>query len=185
MHGRQKLSSKGGKIRTHRRARIAGAATTLLLAVPTVLSAQETGGAEPEPPRDFIGLSAGTFVSTSDIGLSLLHLAGSFEHQISRTVYAVGEIGAVVGENGQFFDFAPALRVNLTPDAPQTPYLRAGPAVLGTTSGALVFAHLAAGFDFARGSEGLGLEVRTYVRPEAMNLDVVEVLVGWGFGVGE
>jgi hypothetical protein len=179
------LRSRNPKTRGHRHARIAGAAAVLFLAIPAALLAQETGGAEPEPPRDFIALSAGTFVSTSDVGLSLLHIAGSFEHQVSRTVYAVGEIGVVAGENGQFFDFAPALRVNLMPDLPQTAYLRAGPAVLGTTSGALVFAHLAAGFDFARGAEGLRVEVRTYVRPEAVDFGVLEVLVGWGFGLGE
>lgn len=176
------MSSRSGRTRTHPRA---GAAVALLLVVPAALPAQETGATEPAPPSDFIGLSAGTFVRTSDIGLSLLHIAGSFEHQISRTVYAVGEIGVVAGENGQFFDFAPALRVNLMPDSPQTAYLRAGPAVLGTTSGALVFAHLAAGFDFARGAEGPRVEVRTYVRPEAVDLGVLEVLVGWGFGVRE
>lgn len=111
-------------------------------------------------------------------------MLGSFEHRISRTVDAVGEIGVVVDEEDWFAVIAPALRVNLMPDLPGTLYLRAGPAAFAS-SGALFLAHVGAGLDLARGSDGLRLELRTYFRPEDINLDVLEVMVSWKFGLEE
>lgn len=164
-----------------RSAGIAGAAIALVLVTHPALSAQPRS-ATPEPPDDAIALGAGAFLGVGDSGIAVLHLAGSFEHRISRPVEAVGEIGVVVDEEDWFAVVAPAIRVNLMPDAPATLYVRAGPAAF-VSSGALFLAHAGAGLDLARASDGLRLEVRTYFRPENINLDVVEVLASWSFGL--
>ena len=90
----------------------------------------------------------------------------------------------VVDDEDWFAVVAPALRVNLMPDRPGTLYLRAGPAAFAA-SGAIFLAHVGAGLDLARASDGLRLEVRTYFRPENINLDVVEVMASWKFGLRE
>lgn len=169
-----------------RSARIAGAAAALVLATHPALPAQELVAVpDPvEPPENAIALGAGTFLGVGDTGIAFLHLAGAFEHRISPTAEAVGEIGVVVDEEDWFAVVAPALRVNLMPDLPATLYLRAGPAAF-VSSGALFLAHVGAGLDLARASDGLRLEVRTYFRPADINLDVIEVMASWSFGLRE
>jgi len=148
-----------------------------------VLPAQPQSAA-PEPAYNAIALGAGTFLGVGDTDIAFFHLVGAFEHRISPAVDAVGEVGVVVDEEDWFAVVAPALGVNLMPDRPGTLYLRAGPAAFAA-SGAIFLAHVGAGLDLARASDGLRLEVRTYFRPEDINLDVVEVMASWKFGLRE
>jgi hypothetical protein len=156
---------------------VVSTAVALHLAGCRVLGAQERGPATEQA----VALGAGTFIGFAGTDVAFLHLLGSYERRLSDNLDLVAEAGLVTDEDDLFAALAPALRLDLTPDGRPSLFVRAGPALLGTTSGVDVLVHLGTGIDLAAASNGLRFEVRTYVSPSHVSLDLLEVILSYRF----
>lgn len=153
----------------------------LLLAEGRNLYSQERDSA----PEQALALGVGTFVGFAGAEVAFLHLLGSYERRLSSSLELVVEGGLVADDEDMFAAIAPALKLGLAPRNRPALFVRTGPAILGTTSGAELLVHVATGIDFSDASNGLRFEARTYVSPSHASLDLLEVILSYRFDLGD